>query len=170
MDAKSKPERLPFFVYGTLIPGQPNAYLWGKRIVASETAVLPGARLFDMGHYPMLVEGGAGRVYGRLIRPQPHAYHKILTRLDILEGYDPQQPDTSPYRRESRSVVLADGGNALAWVYIGDRRSVTGKLAIESGDWVRHAAARRRQMFDWWSSIQSVQNLHNLDDAQDDAR
>ena len=49
------PEQLPFFVYGTLLPGQPNDDLWGDGIAQVETAVLDDSHIYDMGYYPMLV-------------------------------------------------------------------------------------------------------------------
>lgn len=70
-------QRLPFFVYGTLIPGQPNDHLWQGAIGSLEAAVFDNGRLYDMGFYPMLVEGRAGMVKGKLIRVDgdwvPHA-------------------------------------------------------------------------------------------------
>ena len=48
--------RLPFFVYGTLIPDQPNYYLWKDSIVSTKDGLIKNYQLFDMGHYPMIVE------------------------------------------------------------------------------------------------------------------
>jgi gamma-glutamylcyclotransferase (GGCT)/AIG2-like uncharacterized protein YtfP len=40
MSATPEPvEQLPFFVYGTLLPGQPNAHLWAGAVVAQEVRV-----------------------------------------------------------------------------------------------------------------------------------
>ena len=49
-------EKLPFFVYGTLIPDQPNYYLWKDSIVNTKKGFIKNHQLFDMGHYPMIVE------------------------------------------------------------------------------------------------------------------
>jgi gamma-glutamylcyclotransferase (GGCT)/AIG2-like uncharacterized protein YtfP len=62
---------LPFFVYGTLLPGQPNYPLWAAAIRSEQPATLPNGRLYDMaqlglGHYPLLVEDmGNSRDDGR---------------------------------------------------------------------------------------------------------
>ncbi len=92
-------ERWPFFVYGTLIPGQPNEHLWGKAIATIETAVITNCQLYDMGYYPMLVEQQGAAVHGKLITVQYQAYENILARLDNLEGFVPDQPTDSTYRR-----------------------------------------------------------------------
>ena len=64
MSMKSTPRLLPFFVYGTLLPGQPNAHLWGDGIVAQQNATLANGRLYDLGAFPMLVEEGEEKVVG----------------------------------------------------------------------------------------------------------
>ena len=104
MDVKSKQELLPFFVYGTLLPGQPNAYLWGEAVAAQQTAVLPNGRLYDLGSFPMLVEEGEESVQGMLIWVRPAEYTAVVASLDELEGYDPAQPLASAYRRVRRAV------------------------------------------------------------------
>ena len=55
-------ERLPFFVYGTLIPGQPNYYLWKDCIVNTKKGSIEYYQLFDMGHYPMITESNGKNV------------------------------------------------------------------------------------------------------------
>ena len=60
-------ERLPFFVYGTLIPEQPNYYLWKDSIVDTKKGLIPNYQLFDMGHYPMIVKSEGNNVHGLLV-------------------------------------------------------------------------------------------------------
>ena len=97
--------QLPFFVYGTLIPGQPNDHLWGNAIVSAESAILANCQLFDMDYYPMLVEQCGSSVRGKLITVKEDAYLETLTRIDALEGFVPNRPARSrrfaaPSRRE----------------------------------------------------------------------
>lgn len=156
----------PFFVYGTLLPGQPNFYLWGKAIVQMETAVFPNGRLYDMGHYPMMIEQRGEQVKGRLITVQPADYTAVLACLDSLEGYNPQQQTASAYRRLERIVALEDGRSVMAWIYLGQPRYVTGMPPILSGDWAAHMSAKRQQISKWWATIDSVAGLHNVKDNE----
>ena len=150
----------PFFVYGTLLPGQPNHYLWGKSIVRMETAVFPHGRLYDMGHYPMMVEQPNEPVKGKLITVSEAAYEAVTSVLDTLEGYNPDTPHSSAYRRLERVVEMENGRFVTAWLYIGKQRHVRGLPSIPSGDWNQHTSATMQQISNWWTSFNSVGGLH----------
>ncbi|MBG0855431.1 gamma-glutamylcyclotransferase [Streptomyces spinoverrucosus] len=132
---------LPFFVYGTLRPGEPNhdSFLRG-RTHTEEPARLTGAVLYDGPGYPYAVEEPGGMVTGDLITPVPDAYDELLTVLDRLEEYAPGNA-RNLYERVSREVVRDTDGAALrAWVYVAApavaaRLRMRGKL-IEGGDWL----------------------------------
>ncbi|MFJ8537664.1 gamma-glutamylcyclotransferase family protein [Streptomyces sp. NPDC093591] len=138
--------RLPFFVYGTLRPGEPNHdhFLRG-RTLTEEPARLVGAVLYDGPGYPYAVEerGGSGTVYGDLVTPRPEEYPALLAALDRLEEYAPDGP-RNLYERIARQVLRdSDGTPVQAWVYIAApavtaRLRAHGKL-IESGDWTSRA-------------------------------
>ncbi len=159
MDVKSKQELLPFFVYGTLLPGQPNAYLWGEAVAAQQTAVLPNGRLYDLGSFPMLVEEGEEAVQGMLIWVRPAEYTAVVASLDELEGYDPAQPLASAYRRVRRLVKGSDGRSIPAWVYVGHSAALPDMQPISGGDWVSYVAATFRDIQQWWQDVQSVHGL-----------
>ncbi|MCA9875410.1 MAG: gamma-glutamylcyclotransferase [Anaerolineales bacterium] len=159
MEAKSTIETVPFFVYGTLLPGQPNAYLWGDGLIAEYDARLPNGRLYDCGAFPMLVEEGQEAVVGSLIIVQPEQYPAILARLDDLEGYDPEQPAASAYRRVLREVITEDGRHHNAWVYVGHAAALPGMTPIPGGDWRRYASATFADMQQWWQTVQTVHGL-----------
>jgi gamma-glutamylcyclotransferase (GGCT)/AIG2-like uncharacterized protein YtfP len=135
-----RPERLPFFVYGTLRPGEPNhdALLRG-RTRAEEPARLPGAVLYAGPGYPYAVEEPGGTVHGDLVTARPEDHDELLAALDRLEEYAPGDPH-SLYERVARDVVRTrDGGLVRAWVYVAApavtaRLRARGKL-IEGGDW-----------------------------------
>ncbi|MEU9335812.1 gamma-glutamylcyclotransferase family protein [Streptomyces sp. NPDC048290] len=131
---------LPFFVYGTLRPGESNhaAYLRG-RTHTEHPARLPGAVLYDGPGYPYAVPAPGGIVHGELITALPDAYPQLLHALDELEEYIPGDP-RSLYERVSREVVQDPAGTPVdAWVYlaaptIAARLRTHGTL-IPGGDW-----------------------------------
>ena len=157
---------LPFFVYGTLLPGQPNHYLWGDAIVQMETAVFPNGRLYDMGSYPMMIEQPGEQVKGRLITVHMAAYTAVTVNLDMLEGYDPEQPAASAYRRLERVVQGENGRFVTAWIYLGLPKYIKGLPPIPSGDWIAYATATLQQMNKWWATSNSVAGLHEVENNE----
>jgi gamma-glutamylcyclotransferase (GGCT)/AIG2-like uncharacterized protein YtfP len=153
--------QIPFFVYGTLLPGQPNDHLWGAGIKAIETAFYVNGKLLDMGYYPMLVEEGAGTVRGKLITVTGEQYGKILHRLDRLEGYLPDRPNESSFQRVQRKVWTESGAKILSWVYIGNKRHAKKRRPIPDGDWVEYAAKTRPNKDNWWETVDTVLGLHD---------
>ncbi|MFI6434521.1 gamma-glutamylcyclotransferase family protein [Streptomyces sp. NPDC050759] len=138
------PARLPFFVYGTLRPGEANHDLFLRgRIRSEEPGRLTGALLYDGPGYPYAVEEpGGGPVSGELVTARPEEYDELLAALDELEEYAPGDP-RNLYERVAREVTrTADGTAVRAWVYVAApsvtvRLRARGKL-IESGDWLSH--------------------------------
>jgi len=151
---------LPFFVYGTLLPGQPNHYLLGNAIVKMETAVFPHGLLFDMGNYPMMIEQSGKQVKGQLITIDPSSYAPVMANLDLLEGYNPKRPIHSAYCRLERMVELENGRFQTAWMYLGHPTYVKGLPPIHSGDWAAHINTTLQQINDWWATINSVSGIH----------
>ncbi|GAA3137679.1 gamma-glutamylcyclotransferase family protein [Streptomyces rectiviolaceus] len=140
-------DRLPFFVYGTLRPGEPNHDVHLRGSVAAETpARLVGAVLYEGPGYPYLVEDPeGGPVRGELIAALPSAYERLLAELDVLEDYAPGDP-RNLYERVVREVTLLDGTAARAWVYVAAPR-VAARLrasgaVIGGGDWASFRAPR----------------------------
>lgn len=156
-------ERLPFFVYGTLLPGQPNYYYWADAVLAIETAVFPNGRLYDLGSYPMLIEAEGGSVIGAAITVAPEQYQTILARLDQLEEYDPDQPDQSSYIRAKREVWLKNGRKQTAWVYIGQWHFQPSIPIITNGDWAQHTTGKQTEISAWW---QTATQLHKTPDKR----
>jgi gamma-glutamylcyclotransferase (GGCT)/AIG2-like uncharacterized protein YtfP len=128
---------LPFFVYGTLLPGQPNHALWRDAIHSFRPALLLRARLYDLGCYPMLVDAPAGEVRGLAVTIRPSSYAAAVALLDQLEGIGSTLPGSPHYRRTRRVVRLADGQSTVAWVYVGTHASVAGLKPI-GPDWKAH--------------------------------
>jgi gamma-glutamylcyclotransferase (GGCT)/AIG2-like uncharacterized protein YtfP len=113
---------LPFFVYGTLKPGEPNyaRYLAGQ--TASEAhASLAGAALFTEGPYPFLTTAPDvlrpdDDVHGTIIALRPAVYELVLADLDRLEGYVAGGAQNL-YERVIMEVATS-AGPRQAWVYV----------------------------------------------------
>ena len=155
------PHQLPFFVYGTLLPGQPNYSLWDGKIRSLKTAVLENCDIYDLGYYPMLVPQNGGLVTGKLIAVAQTAYEEILARIDILEEYDPLQPDSSTYKRVQRAVKTSTGKKVDAWVYEGENNLVNGSVKIANGNWLEHIRDRHIEIETWWWAIDTMFGHHN---------
>lgn len=138
----------PFFVYGTLLPDQPNFDLWAHAITQTIPATVADMTLYSMGHYPMMVREPDAAVHGALIEIDPAHYAQILERIDQLENYDPANPSGSLYRRVK--VLARAGATATeAWAYIGRHAAVKGKQPI-GADWPAHSAENQRAIDVWW--------------------
>jgi gamma-glutamylcyclotransferase (GGCT)/AIG2-like uncharacterized protein YtfP len=132
---------LPFFVYGTLRPGEVNHDLFLRGRTRFEVpGRLPGTVLYEGPGYPYAVEEpGGGVVRGELVTAHPEAYAELLAELDRLEDYVPGDP-RSLYERVERKVVRdADGAAVRAWVYVA-APAVAARLRsrgrpIAGGDW-----------------------------------
>ena len=61
----------------------------------------------------------------------------VLSALDEIEGYRPNEPDTSLYWRVETPVTFADGRVESAWVYF--YNAPLGRAQrVESGDYLEH--------------------------------
>ncbi|MGW7405522.1 gamma-glutamylcyclotransferase family protein [Streptomyces sp. NPDC054833] len=131
---------LPFFVYGTLRPGEPNHDLFLRgRTRSEEPGRLTDAVLYDGPGYPYAVEESGGVVSGELVAALPEAYPELLAELDRLEEYVPGDP-RSLYERVDRNVVRGDGTTVRAWVYVAAPHVAALLRArgtrIAGGDWL----------------------------------
>ncbi|MGW1671192.1 gamma-glutamylcyclotransferase family protein [Streptomyces sp. NPDC002324] len=140
---------LPFFVYGTLRPGEVNHDLFLRgRTRAERPARMRGMALYDGPGYPYAVEetaeetgggrGGGGAVTGELVTARTESYAELLRALDELEEYAPGDP-ANLYERVERPATLDDGTVVRAWVYVAAPAVAAGLRAggklIEDGDW-----------------------------------
>ncbi|MCQ9130560.1 gamma-glutamylcyclotransferase family protein [Streptomyces hilarionis] len=134
---------LPFFVYGTLRPGQVNHDLLLRgRTLREEPARLAGALLYDGPGYPYAVEAPGeadAMVSGDLVTARPEEYARLLADLDRLEEYAPGDP-RNLYERVAREVLRVDGATPVrAWVYVAAPAVAAGLRArgkpIEGGAW-----------------------------------
>jgi gamma-glutamylcyclotransferase (GGCT)/AIG2-like uncharacterized protein YtfP len=129
------------FFYGTLMtpfdrPGR-------RRIEPFLTFLGRGsicAALYDLGIYPAAVPAGDGQVWGELYEVE--SPREVLDALDEIEGFRPNEPESSLYRREKASVMLEDGTAETAWAYF--YNAPLGRAErIDSGDYLLHLRVRQ---------------------------
>ena len=152
-------EQLPFFVYGTLIPDQPNYYLWKDSIINTKKGLIKNYQLFDMGHYPMIIKLEGNNVVGMLMYIETEDYGGITKIIDNLEGYNPEKHGMSAYNREIRDIELENGELEKAWIYIGSEEYVKKENKVKAGNWVKHVSEKKRNQ-DWWKDTDTVAGLH----------
>ena len=93
------------------------------------------AALFDLGIYPAAIPAADSKVRGEVHRMRDAA--AVLATLDEIEGYSPDEPDTSLYRRVEVDVTFDDGRMAIACTYF--YNAPLGRAErIESGDYLQH--------------------------------
>ncbi|MEV7724093.1 gamma-glutamylcyclotransferase family protein [Streptomyces sp. NPDC087917] len=145
---------LPFFVYGTLRPGEVNHDLFLRgRTAAEEPALLADTALYEGPGYPYAVERPGSVIVGELVHPAPEAYGELLVALDRLEEYVGPGSPRNVYDRVARETLRPDGSRVRAWVYLAApplaRRLTESGRPIPGGDWLgrpggARCGARRR--------------------------
>jgi gamma-glutamylcyclotransferase (GGCT)/AIG2-like uncharacterized protein YtfP len=129
------------FFYGTLMSGFKRP---GRARIDSMLAPLGRgfirAALFDMGLYPAAVPAADAQVTGEL--HQMIDSDAVLHELDEIEGFRPEEPDTSLYLRAETAVTLEDGRTEMAWTYFYNA-PLGGASRIESGDYLDYLKVRR---------------------------
>lgn len=128
------------FFYGTLMAGfdrRRRAGIDSKLTYMGRGSIR--AALFDLGIYPAAVPAPEGVVWGEAYAmSDPEA---VLSALDDIEGYRPDDPDKSLYSRERTEVLLPDGSSGQAWVYF--YNAPLGRASrIPSGDYLEHVKVR----------------------------
>jgi gamma-glutamylcyclotransferase (GGCT)/AIG2-like uncharacterized protein YtfP len=103
------------FVYGTLKTGQINHVLLLPYIASVEAAEVDGA-LYDVGDFPALVVG-AGQVQGEVVTVHSAKLADLLSVLDELENYHPDDPASSMYIRRIVAARVRSGRVVSAHAY-----------------------------------------------------
>ena len=110
------------FAYGTLLPGLAPAEI--APVVAKLHPIGEGhlhGTLYLLGHYPGLVlTPVTGQVHGIVFRlpEDPDTATRILAQLDLYEGFYPNAPADSLFRRVLHPVTLETGDILDCWVYL----------------------------------------------------
>lgn len=108
-------EPTAFFVYGTLKRGQLNRPLIEPHARLVERAHTRG-QLFDVGLFPALVEG-EGTVHGELVQFDAMDVPRLLSVIDGLEDFRPEDPGGSMYVRRIVEVTTESNHRVLAHAY-----------------------------------------------------
>jgi gamma-glutamylcyclotransferase (GGCT)/AIG2-like uncharacterized protein YtfP len=128
------------FFYGTLMTGFDRRRRVGidSKLRYRGRGWIAGA-LFDLGLYPAAVPASEGRVWGEVFELLDAP--SVLPALDEVEGYRPDEPDSSLYIRREVPVGLPDQEEDVAWVYF--YNAPLGKAPrILSGDYLEYLNVR----------------------------
>jgi len=126
------------FVYGTLRPDGSNHGLLERVVSDVELAHADGLALYAARGFPYAAPDPSpnARITGAVCVIDDRAWPTALTRLDRLEGYQPDREAASHYLRRLRPVVTASGVQTEAWIYLaGPHVDLTRYRRIPSGDW-----------------------------------
>lgn len=144
---------LPFFVYGTLRPGQGNFRIVKRDVIESIPASVQGAAVWHGPGFPYAVHkdvdaslAGSGWVVGDLLYINPARYADAIDSLDGLEGVSYNNDDRGHYRRIEVDVTVSNGDGTArtvrAWMYVAGasaRQSLSsGRFGppLVTGDWL----------------------------------
>jgi gamma-glutamylcyclotransferase (GGCT)/AIG2-like uncharacterized protein YtfP len=129
------------FFYGTLMApfNRPGRQRISPKLVYKGRGTIRAA-LFDLGIYPAAVPTDDGsRVWGEIY--ETNDAQSVLSALDEIEGYRPNEPERSLYTRVLTDATLEDGGVERAWAYF--YNAPLGQAQrIASGDYLEHLNAR----------------------------
>ncbi len=129
------------FVYGTLRPGGSNHGLLERVVSHMELAHADGLALYAGRGFPYAAPDSTpgARITGTLCAIKGRAWINTLSRLDMLEGYQPDREAASHYLRRRLPVTTADDRTTEASIYLaGPRVNLSPLLRIPGGDWLHH--------------------------------
>jgi gamma-glutamylcyclotransferase (GGCT)/AIG2-like uncharacterized protein YtfP len=120
----------PTFVYGTLLPDEPNSGLWEGRAVPGPVATVEGFRLVTRGYFPYAIPDADAVTTGVLLRPVAGAALQLQADLDRLEGV--------PTHYVRRHVIADEAGVAVpCWLYVSAEPDFHGAYpAVPGNDWL----------------------------------
>lgn len=127
----------PFAFYGTLMPAYRRHMedcSFGKSLGA---CMFRGDMYSVTGMFPAVVHG-EGVVHGELWQPAAWDYARAVENFDAIEGWRPDDPQWSHYRRERVRLLEPD---IEAWVYVYNH-PVAGMIKVEDGDWMTYRSTQ----------------------------
>ena len=129
-------DRCLLFVCGTLLKGFSNHHYMQKTSIHFLGKGSVEGELYDLGEYPGAVLSTTSlRIQGELyLLTDP----KELEPLDVLEEFDPENPETSLYVRRMVTVRLESGADIPAWMYCLPSKPTDARL-IPNGDYANYS-------------------------------
>ena len=116
-------EYIDVFVYGTLMAGFGNSFFLQNDVFLGEGETKPEYTLYNLGHFPAMVEGGNTSVKGEIYEVHP----QTLIWLDKLEG-------VAEGLYERKEITLMDGEKALTYIF--PKKNLRKQDTVLSpGDW-----------------------------------
>lgn len=122
-----------FFVYGTLKLGGYYSKIFDDFRESSMVAKLEKYSLFDLGQFPGIVKQQGGVVFGEV-----HEYSQqsiVRAEMDRIEGYSGNN-SSSLFIREKLPVILDNGTEVIANVYVFNPQLPKSAKVIKTGVWV----------------------------------
>ncbi len=136
------------FVYGTLLPGQERFRLIAQMVAGREAARTRGRLLHLPEGYPALMETEEGWVQGELLQFN-EPIEKVLDVCDRIEGYQPDDEESSLFIRVAKQVEPEGRASKEAWCYIVSpalrEKSLREGQEVDDGDWLAFRKRRSGQ-------------------------
>ena len=141
----------PFAVYGTLRAGEGNSWLLAGR-VERDLGSVDGYELVLDGSLPFALPRSGARLVVELAWPLPGLYDRVITKLDRLEGYNPDVPKHRNFYVRRRVQAHSAGYDGTAWLYVPSvptQQHLRYATRIPSGDYTeRHRFRGTRPMWE----------------------
>lgn len=134
MKQRAKNNETPLFVYGTLLPGHPNFYIYvgARALVSTKPATLNGFALYKAGTVPIAQAYPGEKVKGKLLYLRPGHAEDVIAWVDILEF-------NAGYEKQKLPVATDDGSTEIAYVYTYPTAMNLRQLpTVPEGDWEAH--------------------------------
>ena len=134
------------FFYGVLRPGLASGRMAGLiALLGQDRPATVSGKLYAVpdprGHFPVMIAATAGeQVHGTVLTPGPRFGSAELAEFDAFEGFKPNDPDKSEYRRLTLVATLPDGSATNADVYRWNRAIGGEFIPIIHGDFARYLA------------------------------
>lgn len=153
----SETEKLAFFVYGTLVIGQPNEHRWLGAAQRHARASIGNARLHTFPAFPMmLVDTGDAladeRVRGQVVWVDEAKFDEVLQSLDALEEFNVNDADASVYLRVRVTATIDETGESVpCFAYCARSTDQVRDLPrVPDNDWIA-LASQSTAVNEWWA-------------------